>query len=520
MLSSPLHLSPALPLGHPLRERYHRHGTNRYVAAGESCPISLGTSMGVGAYLSWGIVWGLTCRLVKPGLRSLGALAGALALTTVSLALLVPGEAHAGSSESGVAVAFDGAASAIAAAQATSPPVPPVPVTDTGGTDPAPVPQAAAGAVAPADVAQTVSRAIAAAQAPALNGAAGPAPAPTTAADGTAPVRPAASTQSALAQSPPAQSDRAVRAPSAPAADPPNPARRLAPVSGGSSSALAKMKVSQTLIPAGLGQVMPTGLDTLVVMRIPTPSGNLESLLPSIPLPSNPGATTGEPPVLSGDTLGVPAWQDPGGMAGFPDPVTLTRVAAAEALLSAPGAAFSVAFPPMPDSGGLRAAADLSASSALQGLVPLLLSATSGSTFGTPPLMAARHRSTAETPALAGAALDGAIWSGEATPAMTAQGMPISSEQAARSTPTHTRMTGTISRPGSAPASEAPPSLPPSLAGGASVTPGVGIGSGTSAIALIAALVFWLSQFIPGRVSLELKGWRSTLLTLRLERPG
>ncbi len=65
-----------------------------------------------------------------------------------------------------------------------------------------------------------------------------------------------------------------------------------------------------------------------------------------------------------------------------------------------------------------------------------------------------------------------------------------------------------------------PPLLSSPLAAGGAAAAGTGTGLGATPMLLLAALALWLLSLLPGRVSLELLAWRSTLFALRLERPG
>ncbi len=62
--------------------------------------------------------------------------------------------------------------------------------------------------------------------------------------------------------------------------------------------------------------------------------------------------------------------------------------------------------------------------------------------------------------------------------------------------------------------------LPVITTGGAAASAPAAGGIGAAAVLLVGALALWMLRFVGGRLSLELSAWRSTLLTLRLERPG
>ena len=68
--------------------------------------------------------------------------------------------------------------------------------------------------------------------------------------------------------------------------------------------------------------------------------------------------------------------------------------------------------------------------------------------------------------------------------------------------------------------SGAPP-VPTSGPAGAAASGSSGVGVGAAAAALLAAAALWLLQaLLPGRLGLDLSPWQSTMLALRLERPG
>jgi hypothetical protein len=64
------------------------------------------------------------------------------------------------------------------------------------------------------------------------------------------------------------------------------------------------------------------------------------------------------------------------------------------------------------------------------------------------------------------------------------------------------------------------PGLAPGVTGGSAATASAGIGSGAMAGLALAFVSLCALHLLSGRVSLELSAWRSTLLVLRLERPG
>jgi hypothetical protein len=107
--------------------------------------------------------------------------------------------------------------------------------------------------------------------------------------------------------------------------------------------------------------------------------------------------------------------------------------------------------------------------------------------------------------------------------ATTAQSLDQSSTSAAQTVPSHRRSPHASSRAvgSSVFVSLAPPvssSLPAgAAAGGASG----GVGAGAAAAALLAVAALWLLHaLLPGRLALDLSPWKSTMLDLRLERPG
>jgi len=73
--------------------------------------------------------------------------------------------------------------------------------------------------------------------------------------------------------------------------------------------------------------------------------------------------------------------------------------------------------------------------------------------------------------------------------------------------------------PASAPILAAPPIGSP-ITGGGPTAAGAGTGGGAAAATLTAAAVLLLLFTLSARVPLETSAWRSTLLSLRLERPG
>ena len=66
------------------------------------------------------------------------------------------------------------------------------------------------------------------------------------------------------------------------------------------------------------------------------------------------------------------------------------------------------------------------------------------------------------------------------------------------------------------------PPLPTPLPGGAAASGAIGgVGVGAAAAALLALAALWLlTALLPGRLTLDLFPWQSTMLALRLERPG
>jgi hypothetical protein len=74
-------------------------------------------------------------------------------------------------------------------------------------------------------------------------------------------------------------------------------------------------------------------------------------------------------------------------------------------------------------------------------------------------------------------------------------------------------------RPAPAPAVAAPPAGSPVTGNGPAAATAAG-GGGAGAAVLMASTALLLIFLLSTRVSLELSAWRSTLLSLRLERPG
>jgi hypothetical protein len=75
-------------------------------------------------------------------------------------------------------------------------------------------------------------------------------------------------------------------------------------------------------------------------------------------------------------------------------------------------------------------------------------------------------------------------------------------------------------RPAGAPSSPVPPLSAPATGGGAAAAAGGSGGGGGGSLALVTIAALLLSFTLSTRVSLDLSAWRSTLLGLRLERPG
>jgi hypothetical protein len=73
--------------------------------------------------------------------------------------------------------------------------------------------------------------------------------------------------------------------------------------------------------------------------------------------------------------------------------------------------------------------------------------------------------------------------------------------------------------PASAPILAAPPISSP-ITGGGPAAAGAGTGGGAAAASLMTAAALLLLFTLSTRVSLDMSAWRSTLLSLRLERPG
>jgi hypothetical protein len=120
--------------------------------------------------------------------------------------------------------------------------------------------------------------------------------------------------------------------------------------------------------------------------------------------------------------------------------------------------------------------------------------------------------------------------------APTAQGLQQLSEQAAsgliheqsdgtgvahQPTSTSGAVGASITVGGTLPVSGALPVSAPLQAGGAAGTASGGIGAAAPALALLVVAAVWLlDAFLRGRLALDLFPWKSTLLSLRLERPG
>ncbi|HEX3979277.1 MAG TPA: hypothetical protein VHW96_23605 [Solirubrobacteraceae bacterium] len=91
-----------------------------------------------------------------------------------------------------------------------------------------------------------------------------------------------------------------------------------------------------------------------------------------------------------------------------------------------------------------------------------------------------------------------------------------------RLAPRAPRHDGVAPRPARAspePGSSAPPLSSP-MTGGGPAAAAAGTGGGGAATALMMAGAVLLIFLLSTRVSLDLSAWRSTLLSLRLERPG
>jgi hypothetical protein len=174
----------------------------------------------------------------------------------------------------------------------------------------------------------------------------------------------------------------------------------------------------------------------------------------------------------------------------------------------------------MPAVGGLTALTDVTASAALPALGQLLVSIDTHPDFRSPAPRIAAHFFGTEPPVLPVATRTTLGPSDPTGLALTAAAGRMAGGAAGPPSYARPRVTRPAPDPDSTPARPAAPTPPPALAAGSSAGSGVGIGTGAGAVVLFAVLLLWLSQFAPGRVSMELKGWRSTLLTLRLERPG
>jgi pilus assembly protein FimV len=473
---------------------------------------SRGRSIGVGAYIKLTIVRELAGRLFRSGVTSLGVLAGAMALATAALALFVAapaqaaggfgGEPVSGASGPGASLVPDGATGA---------------VVPTGAAQAAATVQAATRpATVPAEVTHAVSDALAAARAPrTVAGAASPTP-PVTIASGPG----AAAEATAPAQSAPKRSASTVA--NVPSPPPPPPVRADVAASLPPSHVHVGPVVTPTGPSFAPSRLLPrlSSLESLLPPIVS--SSELRLVLPLLHLPSDPTATGPElppPPSPTGATSGPPTLPGLGATAGLPEYQIPLGIAAAQSSLSAAADVISSAFPSMPAVGGLTALANVTSSAEVQALGQLVVSMDTNPALRSPVPWLAAHSFGAKPPVHPASAATVGL-SDPAGLALSVAGAQVAGRAA--SAPSYARPR--VARPApdhdSAPARPAAPTPPPALAGGSSAGSGVGIGTGAGAVVLFAVLSLWLSQFAPGRVSMELKGWRSTLLTLRLERPG
>jgi hypothetical protein len=100
--------------------------------------------------------------------------------------------------------------------------------------------------------------------------------------------------------------------------------------------------------------------------------------------------------------------------------------------------------------------------------------------------------------------------------------MPPVAHPPARLSPHPSRRGGATprpARPAPEPADVVPPLSAP-VTGGGPAAAGAAGGGGAGAAVLMASSALLLIFLLSTRMSLELSAWRSTLLSLRLERPG
>lgn len=473
----------------------------------------------MGAYIKWTIVRELAGRLFRSGVTNLGVLAGAVVLATAAFALFVPAPAQAAGGFGGVPVS------------GTSGPASLVPDGATGAVVPAAAAQAAAAtaqvAAATAQAAAATAQIAAATRAAAATTAAA-ARAPQTVAGTASPTPPVTTARQpgpaagATAPAQPAPKQAAPTVASVPSPPPPPVQTDVA-----ASLPLTQVHVGPVVTPTGPSLAPSRLLPRLSSVESLLPpvvsSSELRLVLPLLDLPSDPSTTGPEPPPPpspTGATSGPPTLPGLGATAGLPEYQIPLGIGGAQASLSAAADVISSAFPSMPALGGLTALANVTSSAEVQALGQLLVSMDTNPAVPSPVPWLAAHPFGAKSPVPPAATAATVGPSDPAGLALTAAGAQLAGRAASAPSYARPRVTRPAPAPDSAPARPAAPTPPPALAGGSSAGSGVGIGTGAGAVVLFAVLLLWLSQFAPGRVSMELKGWRSTLLTLRLERPG